>query len=63
MLTKGAGCVVVFAMDVVGYCSAESDVLRARRYGQEPAEFYKKVLNGSERDSRFGFENAGFFVK
>ncbi len=60
---EGAGDVVVLAVDVVGDCSAERDVLCAGRDRKEEAARNGEVEDLRERDAGFGGEEAGLGVE
>ena len=55
---KGAGDVVVFAVDVVGDGAAEGDVLGSWGDGEEPAAGDGEVEDLGERDAGFGGEDS-----
>lgn len=61
--TKGSGGVVVFAVDVVGYCSAEGYIFCAGRDGKEEASGNGEVEDLREGDAGFGSEEAGLGVE
>ena len=60
---KGSGDVVVFAVDVIGDCSAERYIFGAGGDREEEAAGNGEVKDLREGDAGFGGEQAGFGVE
>ena len=63
MAAEGSGDVVVFAMNVVGNCSAYGYIFRSRCDGQKESARDGEVENLCERGSCFAAQNAGSRVE
>ena len=63
MAAEGSGDVVVFAVDVVGNCSAEGYIFCAGRDGEEEAAGDGEVEDLREGDAGFGGEEAGLGIE
>ena len=63
MTAKGAGGVMVLAVDVIGDGSAERDVLGAGGDGEKPAAGDGEVEDLRKGDAGLGGEDAGVLVK
>src|SRR5438477_4751140 len=60
---EGSGGVVVFAVDVVGYCSTEGYIFCSGGDGEEEAAGHGEVEDLREGDAGFGGEEAGLGIE
>ncbi len=63
MAAKGAGDVMVFAVDVVGNCTADGDVFCAGSHGQKEAARDGEIENLGEGDSGFTAQDSGLRIE
>src|SRR5207248_3432043 len=63
MAAKGSGGVMILAVDVVGYCTAQGYIFCGGGYGEEEATGDGKVEDLREGDAGFGGEKVGFGIE